>query len=317
LRRNAAIIAAGLAFENKEETMTKRIGFIGLGLMGKPMARNLMKSGFDLIVHNRSRAAVDQLVSEGADPADSPKEAAAAADVIITMLPEDSHVTEVVTAADGVTESIRPDSVLVDMSTISPTTTRKLAKMVAARGAHMLDAPVSGGVEAATEASLTIMVGGKAEIFERVLPVFQKLGKNINHIGDHGAGQVTKAANQIIVGLTIQAVAEALIFAKKSGVDPVKVRRAIMGGYAQSRVLELHGQRMLDRNFQPGGKVRSHRKDLEIVLSVAKEMGICLPGTAMMSQLFNAVVAHDGSDWDHSAIVTVLESMSDVNVCPQ
>jgi 2-hydroxy-3-oxopropionate reductase len=317
LRRNAAIIAAGLAFENKEETMTKRIGFIGLGLMGKPMARNLMKSGFDLIVHNRSRAAVDQLVSEGADPADSPKEAAAAADVIITMLPEDSHVTEVVTAADGVTESIRPDSVLVDMSTISPTTTRKLAKMVAARGAHMLDAPVSGGVEAATEASLTIMVGGKAEIFERVLPVFQKLGKNINHIGDHGAGQVTKAANQIIVGLTIQAVAEALIFAKKSGVDPLKVRRAIMGGYAQSRVLELHGQRMLDRNFQPGGKVRSHRKDLEIVLSVAKEMGICLPGTAMMSQLFNAVVAHDGSDWDHSAIVTVLESMSDVNVCPQ
>ena len=297
--------------------MTKRIGFIGLGLMGKPMARNLMKSGFDLIVHNRSRAAVDQLVSEGADPADSPKEAAAAADVIITMLPEDSHVTEVVTAADGVTESIRPDSVLVDMSTISPTTTRKLAKMVAARGAHMLDAPVSGGVEAATEASLTIMVGGKAEIFERVLPVFQKLGKNINHIGDHGAGQVTKAANQIIVGLTIQAVAEALIFAKKSGVDPVKVRRAIMGGYAQSRVLELHGQRMLDRNFQPGGKVRSHRKDLEIVLSVAKEMGICLPGTAMMSQLFNAVVAHDGSDWDHSAIVTVLESMSGVNVCPQ
>jgi len=297
--------------------MIKRIGFIGLGLMGKPMARNLMKSGFDLIVHNRSRAVVDQLVSEGADPADSPKEAAAAADVIITMLPEDSHVTEVVTAANGVSESIRPDAVLVDMSTISPTTTRRLAARVAARGAHMLDAPVSGGVEAASAASLTIMVGGKAEIFERVLPVFQKLGKNINHIGDHGAGQVTKAANQIIVGLTIQAVAEALIFAKKSGVDPAKVRRAIMGGYAQSRVLELHGQRMLDRNFQPGGKVRSHRKDIEIVLSVAREMGICLPGTAMISQLFNAVVAHDGSDWDHSAIVTVLESMSDVNVCPQ
>ena len=297
--------------------MTKRIGFIGLGLMGKPMARNLMKSGFDLIVHNRSRAAVDQLVSEGADSADSPKEAAASADVIITMLPEDPHVTEVVSAANGVIESIRQDAVLMDMSTISPTTTRTLAEMVAARGAHMLDAPVSGGVEAATGANLTIMVGGKAEIFERVLPIFQKLGKNINHIGDHGAGQVTKAANQIIVGLTLQAVAEALIFAKKSGVDPAKVRRAIMGGYAQSRVLELHGQRMLDRNFQPGGKITSHRKDLEIVLSVAKELGICLPGTAMISQLFNAVVAHDGSDWDHSAIVTVLESMSDVNVCPQ
>jgi 2-hydroxy-3-oxopropionate reductase len=276
-----------------------------------------MKSGFDLTVHNRSRAAVDELVSEGADPADSPKEAAAAADVIITMLPEDPHVTEVVSAADGVIESIRQDAALVDMSTISPTTARRLAGIVASRGAHMLDAPVSGGVEAATEASLTIMVGGKAKIFERVLPVFQKLGKNINHIGDHGAGQVTKAANQIIVGLTLQAVAEAFIFAKKSGVDPAKVRRAIMGGYAQSRILELHGQRMLDRNFQPGGKIKSHRKDLEIVLSVAKEMGICLPGTSMISQLFNAVVAHDGADWDHSAIVTVLESMSDVNVCPE
>jgi 2-hydroxy-3-oxopropionate reductase len=237
--------------------------------------------------------------------------------VIITMLPEDSHVTEVVTGANGVIESIRQDAVLVDMSTISPTTARRLAEMVADRGAHMLDAPVSGGVEAATEASLTIMVGGKAEIFERVLPVFQKLGKNINHIGDHGAGQVTKAANQIIVGLTLQAVAEALIFAKKSGVDPAKVRRAIMGGYAQSRVLELHGQRMLGRNFQPGGKIKSHRKDIEIVLSVAKEMGICLPGTAMISQLFNAVVAHDGADLDHSAILTVLESMSDIKVCPE
>jgi len=297
--------------------MAKRIGFIGLGLMGKPMVRNLMKAGFDLIVHNRSRAAVDQLVSEGAQPAGSPKEAAAAADVIITMLPEDTHVTEVVSSADGVIESIRQDAVLVDMSTISPTTARRLAAVVASRGAHMLDAPVSGGVEAATAASLTIMVGGKTEIFNRMLPVFEKLGKNINHIGDHGAGQVTKAANQIIVGMTLQAVAEALIFAKKYGVDPAKVRRAVMGGYAQSRVLELHGQRMLDHNFQPGGKIMSHRKDINIVLSAAREMGICLPGTAMISQLFNAVAAHGGADWDHSAILTVLESMSDVKVCPE
>ena len=297
--------------------MIKRIGFIGLGLMGKPMVRNLMKSGFELIVHNRSRAAVDELVSEGAKPAASPKEAAASADVIITMLPEDPHVADVVSGPDGVIESILPDAVLVDMSTISPTTARGLAQMVASRGAHMLDAPVSGGVEAATDATLTIMVGGNAEIFERVLPVFQKLGKNINHIGDHGAGQVTKAANQIIVALTLQAVAEAFIFAQKSGVDPAKVRRAIMGGYAQSRILELHGQRMLERNFQPGGKVRFHRKDLEIVLSVAKETGICLPGTSMISQLFNAVVAHGGSDWDHSAVVTALESMSDVIVCAE
>lgn len=296
--------------------MTKRIGFIGLGLMGKPMVRNLMKAGYLLIVHNRSRAAVDELVSAGANPAASPKEAAASADVIITMLPEDPHVEEVVTHTDGVIESIRQDAVLVDMSTISPKTARKIADQLATRGAHMLDAPVSGGVEAATAATLTIMVGGKAKIFEHVLPVFQKLGKNINYIGDHGAGQVTKAANQIIVGLTLQAVAEAFIFAKKSGVDPAKVRQAIMGGYAQSRVLELHGQRMLDRNFQPGGKIKSHHKDLEIVLSVAKELGICLPGTAMISQLFNAVVTQGGLDWDHAAIVTVLESMSDVEVCP-
>jgi len=178
----------------------------------------------------------------------------------------------------------------------------------------MLDAPVSGGVEAAAEGTLTIMVGGKTEIFERVLPLFQKLGKNINHMGDHGAGQVTKAANQIIVGLTIQAVAEALIFAKKSGVDPARVRGAIMGGYAQSRVLEVHGKRMLDRNFQPGGMIKSHRKDLDIVLAAAKATGICLPGTAMISQLFNAVLARGGAEWDHSSIVTVLEQMSDVEV---
>ena len=294
--------------------MAKRIGFIGLGLMGKPMVRNLMKSGFELTVHNRSRAAVDQLASEGANPANSPNEAAASADIIITMLPEDDHVTAVVSGTGGVIESIRKDAILVDMSTISPTTTRTLADLLASRGAHMLDAPVSGGVEAATEGSLTIMVGGKTEIFERVLPVFQKLGKNINHIGDHGAGQVTKAANQIIVGLTLQAVAEAFIFAKKAGVDPAKVRQAIMGGYAQSRVLELHGQRMLDRNFKPGGKIISHRKDIAIVLSVAKELGISLPGTSMISQLFNAVVSQDGADWDHSAILTVLERMSNVEV---
>ena len=296
--------------------MIERIGFIGLGLMGKPMARNLMKSGYHLTVHNRSRAAVNELVSEGAEAAACPKDAAASADVIITMLPEDPHVEAVVGGADGVMASIRRDAILVDMSTISPATARKIAGQLATRNAQMLDAPVSGGVEAAAEGTLTIMVGGKAEIFERVLPLFKKLGSNINHMGDHGAGQVTKAANQIIVGLTIQAVAEALIFAKKSGVAPARVRRAIMGGYAQSRVLELHGKRMLDRNFQPGGMIKSHRKDLEIVLAAAKATGICLPGTAMISQLFNAVLARGGADWDHSSIVTVLEQLSDVEVCP-
>jgi 2-hydroxy-3-oxopropionate reductase len=296
--------------------MPKTIGFIGLGLMGKPMAKNLIKAGHRLIVHNRSRAAVDELAAEGAAAAFSPKEVAASAEVVITMLPEDSDVETVVAGDQGVIKSIRPNGVLVDMSTISPTTARRLAETLADRGVHMLDAPVSGGVEAATEATLTIMVGGKPDIFKRVLPVFEKIGKNINHIGDHGAGQVTKAANQIIVAMTIQAVAEAFIFAKKSGVDPAKVHQAIMGGYAQSRVLELHGKRMLDRNFQPGGKVRSHRKDIEIALSVAREQGICLPGTAMISQLFNALAARGGLDWDHSSVVKALESMSNVEVRP-
>ena len=296
--------------------MPKTIGFIGLGLMGKPMAKNLIKAGHRLIVHNRSRAAVDELAAEGAAAAFSPKEVAASAEVVITMLPEDSDVETVVAGDQGVIKSIRPNGVLVDMSTISPTTARRLAEILADRGVHMLDAPVSGGVEAATEATLTIMVGGKPDIFKRVLPVFEKIGKNINHIGDHGAGQVTKAANQIIVAMTIQAVAEAFIFAKKSGVDPAKVHQAIMGGYAQSRVLELHGKRMLDRNFQPGGKVRSHRKDIEIALSVAREQGICLPGTAMISQLFNALAARGGLDWDHSSMVKALESMSNVEVRP-
>jgi len=282
--------------------------------MGKPLARHLMEGGYRLVVHNRSRAAVDELAAEGATTAVSPKEAAASAEVVITMLPEDSHVEAVVTGNEGVIESMRTDTVLVDMSTISPITARRLAEILAARGVHMLDAPVSGGTEAATDATLTIMVGGKQNIFERVRPVFEKIGKNINYIGDHGAGQVTKAANQIIVGMTIQAVAEAFIFAKKSGVDPARVHRAIMGGYAQSRVLELHGKRMLDRNFQPGGKVRSHRKDIEIALSAGRELGICLPGTAMISQLFNAVAARGGLDWDHSAVVTALESMSNVDV---
>jgi 2-hydroxy-3-oxopropionate reductase len=296
--------------------MPKTIGFIGLGLMGRPMAKNLMKAGHRLIVHNRSRAVVDELAAEGATSAFSPKEVAASAEVVITMLPEDSHVEAVVFGNQGVIESICPDAVLVDMSTISPTTARKLAEILAARGVHMLDAPVSGGVEAATEATLTIMVGGKPNIFKRILPIFKKIGKNINYIGDHGAGQVTKAANQIIVGITIQAVAEAFIFAKKSGVDPARVHQAVMGGYAQSRVLELHGKRMLDRNFQPGGKVRSHRKDIEIALSVAREQGICLPGTSMISQLFNALAARGGLDWDHSSVIRVLEFMSNVEVGP-
>jgi 2-hydroxy-3-oxopropionate reductase len=294
--------------------MIETIGFIGLGLMGKPMARNLMKTGYQLTIHNRSREVVDELAAEGAVPVNSPQEASEAADLVITMLPADRHVAEVILGDDGVIKGIPPRAVVVDMSTISPTTVKQISKRLAEKEVHMLDAPVSGGDVAAIDASLSIMVGGRPEIFKRVLPVFQKLGRNINHIGENGAGQVTKAANQIIVALTIEAVAEAFIFAKKSGVDPAKVRKAIMGGYAQSRVLELHGKRMIDRNFTPGGKSRSHQKDIDIVLSVAKDLGICLPVTAFSAQLWNALAARDELDLDHSAIVKVLEPMSGIKV---
>jgi 2-hydroxy-3-oxopropionate reductase len=231
------------------------------------------------------------------------------------MLPADTHVEEVVLGQNGVLDSLRPDTVLVDMSTISPSTVKKIARRLTEKEAYMLDAPVSGGDVAAIDATLSIMVGGNPEIFERVQPIFQKLGRNINYIGENGAGQVTKAANQIIVALTIEAVAEAFIFAKKSGVDPSRVREAIMGGYAQSRILELHGKRMIDRNFKPGGKARSHKKDIEIVLSVARDLDICLPATAFSAHLWNALAAQGGLDLDHSAMVKVLESMSGIKVC--
>jgi len=296
--------------------MIKRIGFIGVGIMGKPMARNLINAGYQLVVHDVNRGAVQELVSNGAGEAFSPKEASESADAIITMLPDDDIVEQVATGKDGAVEGMNRGAILVDMSTISPTTARSIAEKLEINGMEMLDAPVSGGDIGAIEGTLSIMVGGKKEIFDRVLPVLQKMGKNINYVGDHGAGQVAKASNQIIVALTIEAVAEALIFAKKSGVDPEKVRNALLGGFAHSRVLELHGQRMLERNFEPGGKVRLHKKDIEIVMSVAKELGMYLPGTSLISHLWNAVAAQGGLDWDHSSMLKVLELMSRTEVCP-
>ena len=294
--------------------MIQEMGFIGLGVMGKPMSNQLLRAGFTLTVYDISREAVEELAAAGARQASSAKEVAEASEALITMLPGDEEVKDVVLGREGVMEGIRKGAVVVDMSTISPQTVKALARDLEEKGVEMLDAPVSGGQEGAREASLSIMVGGKEGIFERMKPVFQKLGKNVSFIGDHGAGQVAKACNQIIVALTIEAVAEALIFAKKTGFDPERVRKALMGGYAQSRVLEVHGKRMTDRNFVPGGKVRSHKKDIEIVMAVARELGICLPGTALASHLWNAVVAQGGIDWDHSSMVKVLESMSDVEV---
>lgn len=296
--------------------MIKKIGFIGLGIMGKPMARNLINGGYQLVVHDVNRGAVEELVASGAEEAFSPKEASESADAIITMLPDDHIVEQVVTGKGGVVEGINKGSILVDMSTISPTTARRIAEKLEINGMEMLDAPVSGGEVGAIEGTLSIMVGGKQETFERVLPALQKMGRNVNYIGDHGAGQVAKASNQIIVALTIEAVAEALVFAKKSGVDPEKVRNALLGGFAHSRVLEIHGQRMLERNFEPGGKVRLHKKDTEIAMSVAKELGIYLPGTSLISHLWNAVASQGGLDWDHSSVVKVLELMSKTEVRP-
>lgn len=296
--------------------MIKRIGFIGLGIMGKPMARNLINGGYQLVVHDVNRGAVEELVASGAEEAFSPKEVSESADAIITMLPEDHIVEKVATGKGGAVEGINKGAILADMSTISPTTARRIAEKLEINGMEMLDAPVSGGEVGAIEGTLSVMVGGKQETFKRVLPVLQKMGKNVNYVGDHGAGQVAKASNQIIVALTIEAVAEALVFAKKSGVDPEKVRNALLGGFADSRVLEIHGQRMLERNFEPGGKVRLHKKDTEIAMSVARELGIYLPGTSLISHLWNAVAAQGGLDWDHSSMVKVLELMSKTEVRP-
>ncbi len=291
-----------------------RVGFIGLGIMGKPMARNLLKAGYSLTVHNRSRGPVDELVSAGATAAASPRTVAERSDVVITIVPDSPDVQQVVLDRDGVLEGLRPGVVYVDMSTISPIVTQEIARAVEAKGAQMLDAPVSGGEKGATEGTLSIMVGGPHEVFVQIRPIFEALGKNIVHIGGHGAGQVTKACNQIVVALTIQAVSEALTLAAKAGVDPAKVRQALLGGFAQSRVLDLHGQRMLERNFKPGFKVALHQKDLNIALSTGRSLGVPLPGTAVVQEAFTALTGLGRGDLDHSSLVTVVEELAKTQV---
>lgn len=295
----------------------ERIGFIGLGIMGKPMARNLMKAGYPLVVHNRSRGPVDELAAEGATPAPSPREVAEKSDVVITIVPDAPDVEAVILGPGGVAEGVRPGMLVIDMSTSSPVLARRIAATLGEKGVDVLDAPVSGGEIGAKEGTLSIMVGGSARAFERALPILQAMGKNIVHVGDAGAGQVTKAANQIVVGMTIQAVAEALLLASKAGVDPARVRQALMGGFAQSRILELHGQRMLDRNFKPGFKARLHRKDLAIALSTAREYGVPLPGTAVVHELLNGLIGLGRDEYDHSGLVTVLETLAQAEVRPQ
>ena len=287
-----------------------RIGFIGLGIMGKPMATHLLEAGYPLTVLNRSRAPQEELVAAGAQAGQSPRHVAEQSDVVMTMLPDSPDVEQVVLGAGGVMEGLRPGSLVIDMSTISPAVARRVATVARERGSDALDAPVSGGQVGAQNATLSIMVGGSVAAFERARPIFERLGKNIVHVGEAGAGQVTKAANQIVVAVTIAAISEALLLAAKSGVDPAKVREALLGGFAQSKILDAHGNRMLQRNFAPGFKTRLHRKDLAIALNTAREIGMSLPVTANVAELMNALIAHGGADLDHSALVTVLEELA-------
>jgi len=290
----------------------ERIGFIGLGIMGKPMARNLIKAGYEMVVHNRSQGAVYELAAKGATAASSPREVAEASDLVITMLPDSPDVDLVVLGRGGVAEGVRPGMLFIDMSTIAPATTRKVHETLSARGVDALDAPVSGGELGAKDGSLSIMVGGEDAAFQRALPIFQAMGENIVLVGGPGAGQVTKACNQMVVALTIQAVAEALTLAKKSGVDPAKVREALLGGFAQSRILDVHGKRILDRAFQPGFRIRLHRKDLSIALQTGKEQGVALFATAQVAEMMDALLAQGKGDLDHSAMALLIEELGGV-----
>jgi 2-hydroxy-3-oxopropionate reductase len=286
------------------------VGFIGLGIMGKPMARNLMKAGYSLVVHNRSRAAVDELSKEGAQAAASPQEVAARSEVLITMLPDSPDVELVYVGEQGVLAGAKPGMLLIDMSSISPIVARKLAADAQKAGMDMLDAPVSGGEAGAIGATLSIMIGGTASAVERAMPIFQALGKNIVHVGDAGAGQVTKAANQMVVGTTIAIVSEALVLAAKAGVDPAKVRQALLGGFAQSKILEAHGQKMLDRNFKPGFRIRLHEKDMKIALATGSEYGVPLIVTGQVAQMMTAMKSMGNGDLDHSGLVKFVEELA-------
>ena len=286
------------------------IGFIGLGIMGKPMARNLLKAGYPLVVHSRSRAPVDELAKEGAQVANSSEEVAQRVQIVITMLP-DSPDVELVYAEDrGIFAGAKSGALLIDMSSISPVVTRKLTQDAEKRGFDMIDAPVSGGEAGAIGASLSIMIGGKAAAVEHAMPIFQALGKNIVHVGDAGAGQVAKAANQVVVGITIAAVSEALVLAAKAGVDPAKVRQVLLGGFAQSKVLDAHGQKMLERNFKPGFRIRLHEKDLKIALATGSEYGVPLFVTSLVAQMMTAMKSTGRGDLDHAGLVTLVEELA-------
>jgi 2-hydroxy-3-oxopropionate reductase len=286
-----------------------KVGFIGLGIMGLPMALNLQKGGHELYLHTR-RDVPDELVRGGGTACRSGREVAEAAEVIITMVPDTPHVEDVLFGAHGVAKGLSAGKIVVDMSSISPLATKDFARRINEKGCDYLDAPVSGGEVGAKAGSLTIMVGGPEAAFERVKPLFELMGKNITLVGGTGDGQTTKVANQIIVALNIEAVGEALLFASKAGADPAKVRQALMGGFASSRILEVHGERMVKRTFDPGFRIELHQKDLNLALQGARQLGVALPNTATAQELFNVCAAHGGGAWDHSGMVKALELMA-------
>jgi 2-hydroxy-3-oxopropionate reductase len=295
--------------------VSETIGFIGLGVMGKPMAKNLIKAGHRLVVHNRSRPAVDELVAAGATAGNSAADVARQATTVITMLPDTPDVERVIAGPDGVLSALQRDTVVVDMSSISPAATVQLAAQIAAKGGSMLDAPVSGGEIGAINASLSIMVGGDAAAFARVKPIFEAMGnaERIVHIGKSGAGQVCKICNQIAIGGALAGVSEAFALARKAGVDAALVRQALLGGFAASRVLEVHGERMLTGNYKPGFRAKLYQKDLRLANEAASANNVAIPATAVVTQLMNTLVARGDGELDYAALGTVLFRLAGVD----
>jgi 2-hydroxy-3-oxopropionate reductase len=287
-----------------------QLGFIGLGIMGKPMASHLVTAGHTVHVYDINSTPVKELAAMGAVVCHSSKEVAQQSDIIFTMLPDTPDVESALFGQNGIVEGIKQGAIVVDMSSISPAATKEFASRLNAQGIKMLDAPVSGGQIGAEKAILSIMVGGDCEVLDKVKPYFEIMGKKIIHIGSNGDGQTCKIANQIVVALNIEAVSEALLFASKAGADLKKVREALLGSFAQSKILETHGQRILERNFSPGFRIKLHQKDLDLALQGARSLGISLPNTSVTQELFNAVAAQGGHEMDHSALVLALETLA-------
>ncbi len=290
-----------------------KIGFVGLGIMGRPMALNLIKGGHEVFLHTR-RSVPDDLIDAGGKACANGREVAEKADLIITMVPDTPDVRRALFDEGGIAAGLLPGKIVIDMSSISPIETKTFAKRINDLGCAYLDAPVSGGEVGAKNATLSIMVGGPEDVFDKVRPVLETMGKNITRVGDNGDGQTAKVANQIVVALTIEAVGEALLFAAKAGADPAKVRQALMGGFASSKILEVHGERMVKRTFDPGFRIELHQKDLNLALTSGRQLGLSLPNTATAQELFNACVAQGGKAWDHSALVRALEAMANFEI---